>query len=82
MMRREFMTLVGCATAWPLVARAQHSAKIWRIGFIAHRYEKFYDPLFQRLHELVRRARILLLNAAMRTATLSDLMGLPQRWFD
>jgi putative ABC transport system substrate-binding protein len=52
MMRREFMTLVGCATAWPLVARAQHSAKIWRIGFIAHRYEKFYDPLFQRLHEL------------------------------
>src|ERR1700676_4963776 len=52
MMRREFMTLVGCATAWPLVAHAQHLARIWRIGFIAHRYEKFYDPLFQGLREL------------------------------
>jgi len=38
--------------AWPLVARAQPSGKIWRIGFIAHRYEEFYDPLFQGLREL------------------------------
>src|SRR5258707_12345749 len=53
MRRREFVTLVSSAMfAWPIVARAQPSGKIWRIGFIAHRYEKFYDPMFQGLREL------------------------------
>ena len=53
MRHREFVTLVsGGLVAWPLVARAQPSGKIWRIGFIAHRYEEFYDPLFQGLRDL------------------------------
>jgi len=52
MRRRDFITLTGGGVAWPLVARAQPSGKIWRIGFIAHTYETFYDPLFQGLREL------------------------------
>src|SRR5258705_640636 len=53
MRRREFVTLaISAIVVWPLVARAQPSGKVWRIGFIAHRYEKFYDPLFQGLREL------------------------------
>jgi putative tryptophan/tyrosine transport system substrate-binding protein len=52
MKRRVFLTVLAGTAAWPLVARGQQSGKIWRIGFIAHRYEKFYDPLFQGLREL------------------------------
>jgi hypothetical protein len=44
MRRRDFVILVsGSLAAAPLRALAQHSSKIWRIGFIAHTYEKFYD---------------------------------------
>ena len=55
MHRREFAKLiagVGVAAAWPTIVVAQQSAKVWRIGFLAHRYETFYDPLFRGLEEL------------------------------
>jgi putative ABC transport system substrate-binding protein len=36
MKRREFLALVGSASAWPLTAQAQHRGKIARVGFMGN----------------------------------------------
>lgn len=51
--RRRFIVLGAAGLAiLPFGAQAQQSNKVWRIGFIAHKDEMFYEALFGRLREL------------------------------
>ena len=56
MRRRAFITLLGGAAAWPLVARAQQTGKVSRIGFLGPSSpaleRHLVDAFRQKLREL------------------------------
>ena len=57
MRRRDFITLLGGATTWPLAARAQQAGKVIRIGFIGASLNSSamaaqYQAFLTELHEL------------------------------
>jgi putative ABC transport system substrate-binding protein len=56
MTRREFITLLGGAVAWPLAARAQQPGKLQTIGFFgaltSSAASQWTSAFVQRLREL------------------------------
>jgi hypothetical protein len=68
MKRRVFLSVFAGTVAWPLVAHARQSGKIWRIGFIA--YQNFMTVPGTSLS-----------NAGMPRDVPSDLRILLLRWF-
>jgi putative ABC transport system substrate-binding protein len=53
MRRREFITLLGAVSAWPVAVRAQQPDKVHRIGFLlfANAGDSAYETLIEAFRQ-------------------------------
>ena len=56
MRRRDFITLLGGATAWPLAARAQQAPRVPIVGFLHPGFSDSGSPVFDALGQGLRDA--------------------------
>jgi hypothetical protein len=81
MRRRDFIIFAGGAAAFrPFSALAQQSSKVWRMGFIAHGHEAFYEALFEGLKQLGYEEGTSSWNVDTHRAAQTDLQNLQPRW--
>jgi hypothetical protein len=80
--RRDCIWLaLSVAALLPFRALGESLSRVWRMGFLAHGHESFYDALFESLAPLgYVEARISLSSADTQRAIRSDLPNLPPTW--